>query len=204
MRSCWGPRSETWPEPLFPRIGERIFMAIQVALNHKTVYHYDRLISLGPHIIRLRPAPHCRTPVHAYSLNITPKTHFINWQQDPFGNYLARLVLPESTRELSIEVDLVAEMTVINPFDFFLEETADTYPFQYDSQHTKELLPYLEVREHGEHLLKWVTSVNRKRRRTVDFLVDLNSRLQQEIGYGVRLEPGIQSCEETLTKRQGR
>src|SRR5712691_6973975 len=99
-------------------------MAIHVALHHKTRYQYDRLVTLSPHVIRLRPAPHCRTPILSYSLRVEPKKHFINWQQDPHSNYLARLVFPEKTRELIVEVDLVAEMSVFNPFDFFLEPSA--------------------------------------------------------------------------------
>jgi uncharacterized protein (DUF2126 family)/transglutaminase-like putative cysteine protease len=178
-------------------------MAILVALNHQTHYRYDRLVSLSPHVVRLRPAPHSRTPIHAYSLNIRPRKHFINWQQDPFGNYLARLVFQERTREFSVEVDLVAEMTVINPFDFFMEEYAEHYPFQYEPQLRKELVPYLEVKENGPRLLEWLSRVDRSKKNTVYFLVDLNRRLQQDIGYIIRMEPGVQSCEETLQRRLG-
>ena len=114
-------------------------MAIRVALRHLTQYRYDRLVSLAPHLIRLRPAPHCRTPITAYSLNVKPAKHFINWQQDPFGNFLAHLVFPEKAREFTIEVDLVSEMTVINPFDFFLAQYAERVPFRYEPQLEKEL-----------------------------------------------------------------
>jgi uncharacterized protein (DUF2126 family)/transglutaminase-like putative cysteine protease len=178
-------------------------MAIRVALNHYTRYRYDRAISMSPHTVRLRPAPHCRTPIQAYSLNIFPKTHFINWQQDPFGNYLARLVFPEKTKEFSVEVDLVAEMVVINPFDFFVEEYAEKYPFTYEKGLAKELIPYLEIQEAGPRLLKWLEGVNRKPKTINDFLVDLNRRLQADIGYTIRMETGVQSCEETLEKARG-
>src|SRR4051812_5794143 len=104
-------------------------MAIRVALNHVTHYQYDRLVSMSPHVVRLRPAPHTRTPIHAYSLRVAPQKHFLNWQQDPYSNYLGRLAFPEKSNELRVEVDLVAEMTVINPFDFFIEAAAETYPF---------------------------------------------------------------------------
>ena len=124
-------------------------MAIRVAINHKTEYRYDRLVSLSPHTVRLRPAAHTRTPIHSYSLKVLPQEHFINWQQDPFGNFLARLVFPERTRKLSVEVDLVAEMVVINPFDFFLEESADHYPFKYDEEVSNELTPYRMIKESG-------------------------------------------------------
>src|SRR6202789_4162670 len=124
-------------------------MAIKVALTHKTHYRYDRRVSLGPHIVRLRPAPHCRTPILSYSLKVLPKNHFINWQQDPQSNYLARLVFPEPTTELSVEVDLVAEMAVFNPFDFFLEPYAEQCPFAYDSSLTRELRPFLETEPAG-------------------------------------------------------
>ena len=120
-------------------------MAIHVALNHKTQYRYDRRITLGPQVVRLRPAPHCRTPILAYSLKIQPENHFLNWQQDPQGNYLARLVFSEPTTKFFVEVDLVAEMSVFNPFDFFLEPSAENYPFTYDAALTRELRPFLET-----------------------------------------------------------
>ena len=120
-------------------------MTIRIALNHQTIYRYDRRILLGPQTIRLRPAAHCRTPIESYSLSITPTDHFLNWQQDPFGNYLARCVIEKPQTSLKIEVDLVANMTVINPFDFFLEPQADKYPFQYSAESLVELHPYLAL-----------------------------------------------------------
>ncbi len=178
-------------------------MAIRIALQHLTHYRYDRLVSLSPHLVRLRPAPHCRTPITAYSLKITPEQHFLNWQQDPFGNFLARLVFPEKTRELAVEVGLVAEMIVINPFDFFLDPYAQHIPFSYDPQLEKELRPYLEIKESGPQLREWLAGVDRSPRATVDCLVDLNLRLRGDIDYIIRMEPGVQSCEETLTLRKG-
>jgi uncharacterized protein (DUF2126 family)/transglutaminase-like putative cysteine protease len=178
-------------------------MAIHVALHHLTRYRYDRRINLGPQIVRLRPAPHCRTPILAYSLKVLPKNHFINWQQDPQSNYLARLVFPEPTTELSVEVDLVAEMAVFNPFDFFLEPYAERYPFLYDSAAARELRPFLEIEPAGPLLSAFLDRVPRGGARTIDFLVGLNQMVQNAIGYVIRLEPGVQSCEETLTLRSG-
>ncbi len=178
-------------------------MAIRVAINHKTEYRYDRLVSLSPHTVRLRPAVHTRTPIHSYSLKVAPEEHFINWQQDPFGNYLARLVFPEKTRALSVEVDLVAEMVVINPFDFFLDKSADHYPFKYDPEVANELTPYRIIKESGPLLNKWVQGIDRSRMQTNDFLVALNRKLQQHVDYNIRMEPGIQTCEQTLTLQCG-
>ncbi len=178
-------------------------MSIQIAINHKTEYRFDRPVGLSPHVVRLRPAPHSRTPILSYSLRVEPKTHFINWQQDPFGNYLARLVFPEKATHLSVEVEVIAELVTINPFDFFLEEYADFCPFEYDAQLTKELSPYLEIKEDGPLLNAWLAQVDRSRTRTVDFLVALNQRLQGDIGYTIRMETGIQTCEETLEKALG-
>jgi len=178
-------------------------MAIRVAINHKTVYNFDRSVSVSPHIVRLRPAPHARTPIESYSLKVTPEQHFINWQQDPFGNYLARLVFPEPVREMSFEVDIVAEMVVINPFDFFVESYAEHYPFAYPPQLLKELTPYLEITEDGPRLRQWLSGVNRSKQEINNFLVDLNQRLERDINYSIRMEPGIQTCEETLDKALG-
>jgi uncharacterized protein (DUF2126 family)/transglutaminase-like putative cysteine protease len=178
-------------------------MAIQVALTHKTEYRYDRLVNLGPQIVRLRPAPHCRTPILSYALKIQPKNHFLNWQQDPQSNYLARLVFPEPTREFTVEVDLVAEMAIINPFDFFLEQSAEQYPFAYDPALARELRPYLETEPVGPLVGKFLERVDRTPQRSIDFLVALNRQVQEHVGYVIRLEPGIQTCEETLSLRTG-
>lgn len=178
-------------------------MSIRVAINHKTHYTYDRAVSLSPHVFRLRPAPHCRTPIEAYSLRIRPETHFINWQQDPFGNYQARVVFPEKGSELYIEVDVVADMTVINPFEFFVESYAENFPFTYDPQLARELVPYLEVQEAGPLLTAWLAEVKRDEMPIIDFLVALNHRLYSDIAYSIRMEPGVQSCEETLERALG-
>jgi uncharacterized protein (DUF2126 family) len=178
-------------------------MAIRVALHHRTVYLYDRLVELSPQVVRLRPAPHSRTPVLSYALKIEPANHFINWQQDPQGNYLARLVFPEPTRTLSVEVDLIADMSVINPFDFFLEPYAEHFPFTYDPVLERELRPFLEFAESTPLLEQFVATVDRTPRLTTGFLFDLNSRLTREIDYTIRMEPGVQTPEQTLQLRRG-
>jgi transglutaminase-like putative cysteine protease len=124
-------------------------VSIYVALHHVTHYKYDRPIDLGPQTIRLRPAPHTRTPVLSYSLKVTPTNHFVNWQQDPQGNWLARFVFPEKASELKIEVDFTAQMTVVNPFDFFVEPYAFSFPFAYTNDLKTELAPYLATTEQG-------------------------------------------------------
>src|SRR5438477_4151476 len=179
-------------------------MSIHVALHHRTTYTYDRLVALGPQVVRLRPAPHSRTPVLSYALKVEPKDHFINWQQDPQGNHLARLVFPEKTKKFEVTVDLVADMAVINPFDFFLEPEAETFPFSYDPSLAEEIAPFRKVDQPGPLLKAWLAKVDRTGKpRTVDFLVGLNARLQKEIGYIVRMEPGVQTCEQTLEHAKG-
>jgi uncharacterized protein (DUF2126 family)/transglutaminase-like putative cysteine protease len=176
---------------------------IRVALHHKTVYQYDRPVTLSPQVIRLRPAPHSRTPVTGYSLRLEPSEHFINWQQDPQGNFLARVVFPNPTTVFSLEVDLVAEMTVLNPFDFFLEPHAEHFPFAYDELQRRELSPFLDVAPAGPRLQALLSSIPREPKQTINFLVDLNQRLQQEIGYLIRMEPGVQTSEQTLGLASG-
>jgi len=225
-------------------------MAIHVALQHKTHYTYDKPVGHGPHVVRLRPAPHCRTKILSYSQKITGGEHFINWQQDPFSNWNARLVFPDLMKEFCVEVEVVAEMSVLNPFDFFLEESATHYPFTYEEKLKKELTPFLEpcgftpkftaylaglkrdilghpetlahaptsaslhrtdVHHEGGHIqvegsnetAKATASTAAKELRTIDFLVAINQRLQRDIKYLIRLEPGVQTPEETLTKLSG-
>ena len=178
-------------------------MSIHVALNHVTEYRYDRRVGLSPQVVRLRPAPHSRTPVLSYSLKIEPAGHFINWQQDPFANYLARLVFPEKTDHFRVTVDLVAEMAVYNPFDFFLEPSAEKFPFGYEASLHHDLAPYLAKEPLTPRLREFLHSVDMAERRTIDFLVDLNQRLQREIRYLIRMEPGVQTPEETLTLAAG-
>jgi uncharacterized protein (DUF2126 family) len=179
-------------------------MAIQVALKHHTEYLFDRPVNVAPHIVRLRPAPHTRSPIKSYSLNVEPGDHFLNWQQDPFGNYLARFVFPEKTTSLKFHVEVIAELIVINPFDFFLEESAETYPFKYDQLLKRDLAPYLKVEQKGPLLSKWLADVNRRKKQPiVNFLVDLNQRLQNDIEYEIRMEAGVYSCEQTLQLKRG-
>ena len=178
-------------------------MSIKVALHHKTEYIYEKPISIFPHIVRLRPAVHSRTPILSYSLKVEPGGHFLNWQQDPFGNYQARFVFPEKSSSLSIEVDLTAEMTVINPFDFFLESYAEEAPFIYDESLKEELLPYLQIKDNSNFLIDYVKQISTKKQRTVDFLVDINQKIYKDISYIIRMEPGVQTPQETLRLGRG-
>ena len=178
-------------------------MSIFVALHHVTHYKYDRPIDLGPQTVRLRPAPHTRTPILSYSLKITPTNHFVNWQQDPQGNWLARYVFPEKATELKIEVDFTAQMTVVNPFDFFVEPYATSFPFQYPNDLKTELAPYLATTEQGPLFAAYLKDIPREADSTVNFLVELNAQLQKKIGYVIRMEPGIQTPEQTLAAGSG-
>jgi uncharacterized protein (DUF2126 family) len=178
-------------------------MSIHAALNHVTHYKYDRPIKIGAQVVRLRPAPHCRSNVISYSLKVEPAQHFINWQQDPFANYLARLVFPEKTTEFKVTVDLVVEMAVYNPFDFFLEPEAENFPFTYSEAQRKELAPYLVTETPTPLLQKYLAKIDRKERRTIDFLVWLNQEVQKDVKYLIRMEPGVQTPEQTLANASG-
>ncbi|MDG4669028.1 transglutaminase family protein [Mycobacterium sp. 236(2023)] len=181
-------------------------MGIKVALEHRTSYTFDRLVEVHPHVVRLRPAPHSRTPIEAYSLQVEPADHFVNWQQDAFGNFLARLVFPTRTRSLTITVGLIADLKVINPFDFFIEEYAETFPFEYPKSLLEDLKPYLRpVDEDGEGsgpgdlAQAWVTNFSiAAGTRTIDFLVALNRAVNADVGYSLRMEPGVQTPDFTL------
>ena len=178
-------------------------MSIHVALRHRTTYVYDKKISLGPQVVRLRPAPHCRTRILSYSQKVTPASHFINWQQDPFGNFLARLVFPEKTGKFEVDIDLVADMKVINPFDFFLEPDAKTFPLTYDASLKKDLKPYLAVDKPGKRLAGFLKEIDTKEKTTIDFLVDINQTLEKAISYTIRMEPNVQPPEQTLELGSG-
>jgi uncharacterized protein (DUF2126 family)/transglutaminase-like putative cysteine protease len=178
-------------------------MSIKAAIHHLTHYRYDRPVTLGPQVIRLRPAPHSRTRVISHSLKVLPAGHFVNHQQDPYGNWLARFVFPEPVRELRIEVDLVADMTVYNPFDFFVEAEAEEWPFLYPEDLREDLAIYLRTEPPGARLGRFLDSLSRERQNTVDMVVDINARLNREIDYLIRMEPGVQTPEETLERRSG-
>ena len=178
-------------------------MSIHVALNHVTRYRYDRRVALSAHLVRLRPAPHSRTRILSYSMRIEPARHFINWQQDPQSNYLARVVFPERTQELRIDVDLIAEMAVLNPFDFFLEPHAAQFPFTYTAEEESELAPYRVKAPTGALFAAYLAAIPREPVATANFLVDLNGRLARDVRYLIRLEPGVQTPEETLSNASG-
>ena len=182
-------------------------MTIKVALHHKTHYTYDRPVVLSPHEVRLRPAAHCRTPIESYSLKVKPAKHFLNWQQDPYGNWVARIVFPDKARELEITVDLVADMTVINPFDFFVDAAAESFPFAYTDENARELAPYLELAPQTPRLMAFVNDVRTRylnaQLSTIDLLIAVNRMVREQVDYLVRMEQGIQSPDETLERAQG-
>ncbi len=178
-------------------------MSIHVALTHRTSYKYDRLVTLGPQTIRLRPAPHARTSILSYSLNIAPKPHFLNWLQDPQGNFMARVVFPERVTHFDVTVDLVADMATINPFDFFLEPEAETWPFDYDPVLDQELAPFRRLETPGPLLQRLIDEVPRDEVRNVDKLVALNRLINSRVAYIVRMEPGVWSPEKTLAEARG-
>ncbi len=178
-------------------------MSIHAALTHRTSYRYERAVTLGPQTIRLRPAPHARTPILSYSLKIEPAGHFLNWQQDPQGNYLARVIFPERVTHFDVTVDLVADMATINPFEFFVEEYASAYPFAYEPALAQELAPFMAKPKPGPLLAKLLTEMPKRADVTVDMLVAINRTLSQRIAYVVRMEPGVWTPEETLGKAKG-
>lgn len=178
-------------------------MSIKAAIYHLTHYKYDRPVVLQPQIIRLQPAPHSKTKVLSHSLRVTPNLHFVNTQQDSYGNFLTRFVFPEPVTELKIEVDLVADMTVYNPFDFFVEESAETWPFEYPEDIRADLSIYRQPEQLTPALQKLLDTIDRRPRNTVTFVTELNATIQQKINYIVRMEPGVWTPEETLTNGQG-
>jgi uncharacterized protein (DUF2126 family)/transglutaminase-like putative cysteine protease len=187
-------------------------MSIKVALEHRTTYDFEHPVELGPHVVRLRPAPHSRTTIDAYSLTISPANHFVNWQQDPFGNWLARLVFPEKVSSLDITVGLVADLMVVNPFDFFIEEYAETFPFSYESSLAADLAPYLRPVPDGASgqpgplvtaFREALPALPEDGMAMVPFLVQLNAAVYREVSYSVRMEAGVQSPDETLQRGIG-
>ncbi|MCM8541077.1 MAG: transglutaminase family protein, partial [Lentisphaeraceae bacterium] len=178
-------------------------MSIRVSLKHETTYKYSKAISLGPQLVRLRPAAHCRTPILSYSLDITPAKHFINWQQDPYGNWIARIVFPEKTESFTLKVGLIADIEVINPFDFFVDDDGRDFPFDYPDWLKTSLAPYLVKQSHGKLFDQLVKKFINVKKDTVNFVVELNAYLQSQLNYLIRMDAGVQTPEETLEKVSG-
>src|SRR3984957_20001589 len=178
-------------------------MGLKVALSHRTEYRYDRKVAVGPQVVRLRPAPHGRTPILSYALNIAPAKHLLNWQLDPLNNHLARVLFPEKTNEFVAQVDLVAELSPFNPFNFILEPGVESYPFVYPPELAADLEPYFRLDSAGPRLKAFLAKISREKRGTISFLVDLNRMVRNDIDYVTRLEPGVQSCEQSLEKGSG-
>ncbi|MBD2753707.1 transglutaminase family protein [Spirosoma validum] len=178
-------------------------MAIRVAIHHHTQYQYDRMVYLSPQLIRLKPAAHTHASIESYSLTIEPKNHSVHWQQDPFGNFIARIDFWEPMQAMSITVDITAGLEPVNPFDFFIDTYAESFPFSYEPQLKKDLVSYLEITEEGQYMTQWLAKIDQSTQGTVDFLIKLNQQMYQTIAYTIRLEEGIQTTEETLQRAIG-
>ena len=182
-------------------------MTIQVQVNHLTHYKYDRPVNLAPQTVRLRPSPHNKVPIKAYSFKIFPENHFLNWYQDIYGNFIANIVFPEKITEFKIDVSILADINIINPFDFFLYKKYESYPFEYEPHIKQELTQYLVPAENGKLLMDFINKKiqpqKNQGRNTINFLVEVNKKLNEHLGYIIRLEPGVFSCEETLTRKIG-
>ena len=179
---------------------------MRIHLHHVTHYQYDRTVTLGPQLVRLHPTPHCRARIGSYALTVQPPSHFINWQQDPLGNHLARLVFSQPMSAFSLTVDMDVELAVSNPFDFFLDPSADHFPFAYSARDAMALAPYLACASDDDtaaRLRAYLQKFGSEQRRTLDFLVALNQRVQQDIRYQVRFEPGVQTPLQTLQRNSG-
>ena len=178
-------------------------MSLLAALTHTTRYSYDRPVTLGPQLIRLRPAPHARSRIPSYALTVKPEGHFINWQQDPHGNWAARVVFPEPVTEFSIEVDLLADMAIINPFDFFIEPESEELPVVYNDRLKRDLMAYTQVESQGELFDSFLQEIDASPQNTTTFLVGLNQKVSNAVDYIIRMEPGVQTPDETLSKGRG-
>jgi uncharacterized protein (DUF2126 family)/transglutaminase-like putative cysteine protease len=178
-------------------------MSLKVALNHRTQYRYEKAVSVGPQVVRLRPAPHGRTPILSYSLSVSPAGTLVNWTLDPYNNHLARVLFTERTSEFVVNVDLVAELAPFNPFDFLLEPGSEDYPFTYSPELARDLECYRLAEDAGPLLRSFLSGVSRDKRGTISFMVDVNRRVRDEIEYVTRLDPGVQTCEQTLETRKG-
>ena len=182
-------------------------MSMLVSLRHATRYLYDRPVTLGPHEIRLKPAPDCRTPVSAYTLAVRPARHTMHGHYDAAGNHVARVLFQDKVPQLEVDVALTADLVPVNPFDFLVEPGAERYPPAYPGAARADLAPFLASTESGGRLRRWLDdfrfSDKPEGRGTVDLLVQLNNRVRKDVSYVTRMEHGVQSCEDTLDLRSG-
>ena len=178
-------------------------MSFRVKLKHSTRYTYDNLVTLSPQLVRLRPAPHCRTEIESYTLNIKPSEHLIHWQQDPFNNYVARIIFSNAIQEMSLDVEIIANLSPINPFDFYTEDYASQWPFEYTAEQKLDLSPYLTAQETGPEIAQFLASLPSASTEIIHFLLTVNQQILNRIGYIERLESGVQHSNDSLTKGTG-
>ena len=176
---------------------------MRIRIRHHTEYRYPEPAALGPHYVRLRPAEHTRARLLAYNLTIGPE-HEIRWQQDPWGNRIARVTFDEETRAraLSVTVDASFDIRPVNPFDFFVDGRCEDLPLEYPDGLIGELEPFLHPPTMTPALATFIESLP-SGGRLVDFIVELTRRVAERVNYVIRNEPGLQTSEETLTVNSG-
>jgi uncharacterized protein (DUF2126 family)/transglutaminase-like putative cysteine protease len=178
-------------------------MGVDIELHHRTAYRYDKPVTLGPQVIQLRPAPHAKTPILSYALELTPADNIVHWQFDALGNPLARVVFPGKTTEFVVDVRLTADLTPINPFAFFLDRGFENVPFQYPPELARNLVPYLAMGPVGPRLRAFLNGISASMQNTVTFIGSVTAQVRDRIGYTTRMEHGVQTCEQTLDQLTG-
>ena len=178
-------------------------MTLRLALTHRIESRFDQPVLPSTHWLRLRPAPHTRARVEAYSLRVEPGAHFINWLRDPYENHLARLDLPQPTSHLTLTVEVILELAVSDPFDFLVESFASSAPFEYPEQLRKELTPYLAPGASGPRFAAWLAQLDRRPRYVIEFLDTINRAVQERIAVEATVRAGAIDVEALLASSRG-
>ena len=177
--------------------------APRIALRHRLDYRFDRPVRLSTHWLRLCPAPGTRANITAYTLRVGPRTHFLNWLRDPFENHLARLDLPEPVRHFTLDLEILAELQPVNPFDFLTEPYAANHPFDYPEQLARDLAPYLLQPATGPATRAWLAALDRTETPTIERLTALNQCVGETLAAADVDTPGSVDTDAVLAAGTG-
>lgn len=178
---------------------------LTIRITHRTTYRYRLPVSLGPHLLMLRPRESRDLRLLSSNVTLTPDAT-VTWANDVFGNAVATAWFQSSTDHLVIDSAAELQLNASTWPAFEIAQTARQYPFRYSDDEWLDLgaLTVQQYRDPFRRLANWARGfVQGYPTDTLALLKDLCAGVSAWINYQSREDEGTQSPVQTLDRGWG-